>query len=86
MTDIAVQCELILENPNKGVTRRRNEISPLNAVVRYLDDENPQIRILATLSLMKVFNDILPVSFLLLFYSIELSYSYCYEDRERSTC
>ena len=62
MTQIAVNCEKVIENPNKGVTRRRNEISPLNEVLRYIHDQDRRVRILAYLSLMKVFNDILPVS------------------------
>lgn len=61
MTEIAVKCEKIIENPHKGVTRHRNEISDLNAVIRYLQDDDVRVRILAILSLMKVFNDILPV-------------------------
>lgn len=61
MTEIAVNCELIMENPNKGVTKRHTEMCPLNIVVRYLQDKDVRVRILASLSLMKVFNDILPV-------------------------
>lgn len=62
MTEIAVNCELIMENPNKGVTKRHTEMCPLNIVVRYLQDKDVRVRILASLSLMKVFNDILPVA------------------------
>ena len=52
---------MILENPNKGVVRRRNEICPLNIVVALVKDEDTRIRQVAMLSLMKVFSDILPV-------------------------
>ncbi len=52
---------MILENPDKGISRRRNEISPMNAVLQLLKDEDYRIRQVAMLSLMKVFNDVLPV-------------------------
>ena len=61
LTQIAVNCEMILENPDKGISRRRNEISPMNAVLQLLKDEDYRIRQVAMLSLMKVFNDVLPV-------------------------
>ena len=50
-----------MENPDKGISRRRNEISPMNAVLQLLKDEDYRIRQVAMLSLMKVFNDVLPV-------------------------
>lgn len=52
---------MILENPDKGISRRRNEISPMNVVLQLLKDEDYRIRQVAMLSLMKVFNDVLPV-------------------------
>lgn len=52
---------MILENPDKGISRRRNEISPMNVVLQLLKDEDHRIRQVAMLSLMKVFNDVLPV-------------------------
>ena len=52
---------MILENPDKGISRRRNEISPMNVVLQLLKDEDYRIRQVAILSLMKVFNDVLPV-------------------------
>lgn len=52
---------MILENPDKGISRRRNEISPMNAVLQLLKDEDYRIHQVAMLSLMKVFNDVLPV-------------------------
>ena len=52
---------MILENPDKGISRCRNEISPMNAVLQLLKDEDYRIRQVAMLSLMKVFNDVLPV-------------------------
>ena len=52
---------MILENPDKGISRHRNEISPMNAVLQLLKDEDYRIRQVAMLSLMKVFNDVLPV-------------------------
>ena len=52
---------MILENPDKGISRRRNEISPMNAVLQLLKDEDYRIRQVAMLSLMEVFNDVLPV-------------------------
>ena len=52
---------MILENPDKGISRRRNEISPMNAVLQLLKDEDYRIRQVAMMSLMKVYNDVLPV-------------------------
>lgn len=62
MTQIAVNCEKIIENPTKGVTRRPNEVCLLKQVLVYLQDDDVRVRLLAMLSLLKVFNDILPVS------------------------
>lgn len=61
LTEIAVNCEKILEDPNKGISRHRNEISPLNTVLMLLKDSDSRIQQVAMLSLMKVFNDVLPV-------------------------
>ena len=60
MTQIAVNCEKIIENPTKGVTRRPNEVCLLKQVLVYLQDDDVRVRLLAMLSLLKVFNDILP--------------------------
>ena len=56
-----MNCEKILEDPNKGISRHRNEISPLNTVLMLLKDSDSRIQQVAMLSLMKVFNDVLPV-------------------------
>ena len=61
MTQIAVNCEKIIENPTKGVTRHPNEVCLLKQVLVYLQDDDVRVRLLAMLSLLKVFNDILPV-------------------------
>ena len=57
-----MNCEKILEDPNKGISRHRNEISSLNAVLMLLKDSEYRIQQVAMLSLMKVFNDVLPVA------------------------
>ena len=57
-----MNCEKILEDPNKGLSRHRNEISPLNTVLMLLKDSDSRIQQVAMLSLMKVFNDVLPVA------------------------
>ena len=69
LTQIAVNCEQILEDPNKGISRHRNEISPMNAVLILIKDPDSRIQQVAMLSLMKVFNDVLPVDFMMFCHS-----------------
>ena len=61
LTEIAVSCEKILENPSVGVVRSKREASLLSHVLAFLKDPDERLRQIAMLSLLKVFNDILPV-------------------------
>lgn len=62
LTEIAVSCEKIIEAPSAGVVRSQGQPSLLSTVLRYLRADDAQLRRLAMLSLLKVFNDILPVA------------------------
>ena len=61
LTAIAVNCEKIIENPSTGVVRSHRQPSALSQVLAFLKDRDPRLRRIALLSLLKVFNDILPV-------------------------
>lgn len=61
LTTIAVNCEKIIENPSTGVVRSHHQPSSLSQVLAFLKDRDPRLRRIALLSLLKVFNDILPV-------------------------
>ena len=61
LTTIAVNCEKIIENPSTGVVRSHRQPSLLSQVLAFLKDRDARLRRIALLSLLKVFNDILPV-------------------------
>ena len=61
LTAIAVHCEKIIEDPSTGVVRSHRQPSALSQVLAFLKDHDVRLRRIAMLSLLKVFNDILPV-------------------------